>query len=281
MDPRVVDTPFRPNEAQSGPSEEGVVATMKKLQEQLYKLLAKMYNKCADSLRGLQRHPVGVLEREGEGPVGPGRVLEGEGEDPTGSAGVLERERASQVNPSGEPHHVAEGVPDLPVDPHDAEGVPDLPVDPAGEPLHVAEGVPDLPVDLAGEPHHVAEGVPDLPVDPSGEPCCASDGVPDPSVAADGAGRVDMVAPPPWSPTGRGETTPPVGKRFQKVRWRSRSEKDLYFLWGRKLPALLFSLQGTRTHRSPLSEETGRVKRGTGVSAPSTDGDDRAGTSGT
>ena len=27
MDPRVDDTPFRPNEAQSGPSEEGVVAT--------------------------------------------------------------------------------------------------------------------------------------------------------------------------------------------------------------------------------------------------------------
>ena len=140
---------FRPKEAQPGPSDEAMVTTMMKLREQLYKLPAKMYKKCLDSLRCLQRHPVGVLEREGEGPVGPGRVPECEGEDPTGSVGVLEREGASQVNPGR-------------------------------------------------------------------EPCCAADGVPDPSVAPDGAERVDMVAPPPGVRRDGGKPRPQWGKNSKK-----------------------------------------------------------------
>ena len=48
MDPMVGDTPFRPNEAQVGPSEEGVVATMKKLQEQLDRLQGKITEKGSD-----------------------------------------------------------------------------------------------------------------------------------------------------------------------------------------------------------------------------------------
>ena len=160
---------FRPKEAQPGPSDEGMVTTMMKLREQLYKLLAKMYNKCSDSLRGLQRHPVGVLERQGEGPVGPGRVLECEGEDPTRSAGVLEREGASQVNPGR-------------------------------------------------------------------EPCCAADGVPDPSIAPDGAERVDMVAPPLESDVTGGNHAP-IGARIPK----STVEEPL-----RKGPA---SLAGKKTAR--------------------------------
>ena len=44
----VGDTPFRPKEAQVGPSEEGVVAAMKKLQEQLDRLQGKITEKGSD-----------------------------------------------------------------------------------------------------------------------------------------------------------------------------------------------------------------------------------------
>ena len=48
MDPPVDGTPFRPKEAQLWPSEEGMVTTMMKLQEQLDRLQVKMTEKGDD-----------------------------------------------------------------------------------------------------------------------------------------------------------------------------------------------------------------------------------------
>ena len=48
MDPPVDGTPFRPKEAQLGPSEESMVTTMMKLQEQLDRLQVKITEKGDD-----------------------------------------------------------------------------------------------------------------------------------------------------------------------------------------------------------------------------------------